>query len=334
MVHNQRYTKNEIDKIFELLKDGKDYEEIGKLVKRTPIAVKAFIKRKVGQGKKNSFTKEENKKIIALYNNGVLVKDIGKETNRTKKSIEFQLVKLRKEKLITSPYRNNLFSEDEDNLIIEMLHKDSETAEIANKLGRKFKNVSNKIYYLRKKLNIPYKRPTLNETHPELCEIWDYKLNTLSPENVTKGVPVKIWWICKKGHRSYRRAVNEQSLKKIDFSICPICSLSIKGKRQHSLMEHEWLNKLGIIDRNVPIYIKDRKFIVDGLNGNTVYEFYGDFWHGNPKLFKRTDYNSVVKKNFGELYDFTVTREYLIRKAGFNVITMWEYDFLREKRKK
>lgn len=38
-------------------------------------------------------------------------------------------------------------------------------------------------------------------------------------------------------------------------------------------------------NREVVIKISGRIFKVDGFDPiiNTIYEFYGDFWHGNPK---------------------------------------------------
>lgn len=60
---------------------------------------------------------------------------------------------------------------------------------------------------------------------------------------------------------------------------------------------------------------------------NTIYEFYGDFWHGNPNIYKLDDINVANKKTFGELYLATLDREKLIKEAGYNLVSMWESDF-------
>ena len=60
---------------------------------------------------------------------------------------------------------------------------------------------------------------------------------------------------------------------------------------------------------------------------NTIYEFHGDFWHGNPIKYNENDYNSVSKKTFGELYKNTLKREQLIRNMGYNLVIMWEHDW-------
>jgi very-short-patch-repair endonuclease len=41
----------------------------------------------------------------------------------------------------------------------------------------------------------------LLDTHPELCEEWDYDKNSRTPEKFTYGSNVKIWWLCKKSSK-------------------------------------------------------------------------------------------------------------------------------------
>ena len=62
---------------------------------------------------------------------------------------------------------------------------------------------------------------------------------------------------------------------------------------------------------------------------NTIYEFYGDFWHGNPKIYNANDINNVTKTTFGELYAKTINKEKIIIKAGFKLISIWENCFRR-----
>jgi len=110
---------------------------------------------------------------------------------------------------------------------------------------------------------------------------------------------------------------------------CPRCVHMI------SRPEVEWLNSLNIPDdkehRNVYIKIKGRKygFKVDGFDPatNTVYEFNGDFWHGNPLKFPPDKINPIKKKTYGELYQKTLAKEALLKSAGYNVISIWESEF-------
>jgi hypothetical protein len=75
--------------------------------------------------------------------------------------------------------------------------------------------------------------------------------------------------------------------------------------------------------------IPNTRFKADGYckETNTIYEFHGDYWHGNPKIFNANDINKVSNKTFGELYEKTLKREQQIKDMGFNLITIWESDW-------
>lgn len=62
---------------------------------------------------------------------------------------------------------------------------------------------------------------------------------------------------------------------------------------------------------------------------NTVYEFFGDFFHGNPNIYKSDDYNSLLKKTHGDLYNKTIKRNEKITNLGYNLVTIWESDFIK-----
>jgi len=113
---------------------------------------------------------------------------------------------------------------------------------------------------------------------------------------------------------------------------CKQCSVQAgNGTKSISKGETQWLNDLNILDKNRQIIIKLNycNYIVDGfdITTNTVYEFYGDFYHGNPKYYKSTKINAVNKKLFGELYQNTLNREDVLLQNGYNVAYIWESDF-------
>ena len=117
---------------------------------------------------------------------------------------------------------------------------------------------------------------------------------------------------------------------------CPRCN-----SRNYSKMAIRWLNTIASKE-NITIrhYLNDGEFIipstkyrVDGYckETNTVYEFYGDFYHGNPQVFSGDylchPYNK--DKTAQELYDTTMKREQIIRSLGYRVVTMWESDYIK-----
>jgi Zn finger protein HypA/HybF involved in hydrogenase expression len=70
---------------------------------------------------------------------------------------------------------------------------------------------------------------------------------------------------------------------------------------------------------------------VDGFHkaSNTVFEFHGSSWHGDPNVFKPKDKCHPFKQNVTaqRLYLKTLDREHMIKKLGYNLITMWESNY-------
>lgn len=126
-----------------------------------------------------------------------------------------------------------------------------------------------------------------------------------------------------------------------EFTQTPYNHLRLKGctkcSANSSRIENEWLDTLNIPNeyRQHKITINKKKIIVDAYNPltNTVYEFWGDLWHGNPKLYKSADINGKNKKSFGELYKETQQKRQSIISAGYKLCDIWESDFNIEKYK-
>lgn len=110
---------------------------------------------------------------------------------------------------------------------------------------------------------------------------------------------------------------------------CPRCILV----KTISNGEKEWLDSLNVnnLQRQYYLNIDGKKIFVDGYcsDTNTVYEYYGDYWHGNLNVFNKDDLNKSARKTFGELYTNTIVRENKIKKSGYNIVSIWENDFKR-----
>jgi len=77
--------------------------------------------------------------------------------------------------------------------------------------------------------------------------------------------------------------------------------------------------------------IPGTKYKADGYceANNTIYEFYGDKFHGNLKLFNENEQcHPFSDESAGSLYIKTMKREQIIKKLGYNLITIWEHDFV------
>jgi len=136
-------------------------------------------------------------------------------------------------------------------------------------------------------------------------------------EYINARTMVKI--ICDK-HGEFHKTPNHH----LNGQGCPKC-----GKR---ISKHElvWLDSLGVKLRQHKIYIDNNLYLVDGYDpdSNTIYEFNGDYWHGNPKKYNPDDLNKSTGLKFGELYNKTIERENKIIESGYNLVSMWESDFL------
>ena len=60
---------------------------------------------------------------------------------------------------------------------------------------------------------------------------------------------------------------------------------------------------------------------------NTIYEFLGDYWHGNPKLYDFDKVNVNAGFSFKELNQKTFERFDEIKKLGYNIKYIWENEY-------
>jgi hypothetical protein len=116
---------------------------------------------------------------------------------------------------------------------------------------------------------------------------------------------------------------------------CPKCS-------HHKRFSEDALSWLGVMEAFYKTNIKHianggeymipgTRYKADGYSHqlNIVFEYYGDAFHGNPKVY---DCNKVFIKNqktYGEMYEQTIKREDLIKSLGFNIVSIWERDWIK-----
>ena len=79
--------------------------------------------------------------------------------------------------------------------------------------------------------------------------------------------------------------------------------------------------------------IDDKAYKVDGLceETNTVYEFYGCFWHGCPNCYKPNIINTKNQKDMGTLNDQTIEKRDTIKNAGYNHVSTYECQLAKNK---
>lgn len=138
------------------------------------------------------------------------------------------------------------------------------------------------------------------------------KYNYSTTEYKSSGEYIKI--ICKI-HGEFKQIARNHLMG----NGCPKCGTL------YGVKENKWLDSLNCINRQVKI----DKYVVDGYDPltKTIYEFNGDFWHGNPKKYKPSDINNINGKTFGELYRMTIEKKENLERLGYKVISIWESDF-------
>jgi len=113
---------------------------------------------------------------------------------------------------------------------------------------------------------------------------------------------------------------------------CSKCSIH----KKYSTLQIRWLELLSKLKNiqinhaeNIGEYsIPNTRYKADGYckETNTIYEFHGTIYHGDPRCCNPIDYN-YLGKNYGELYQKTLDREQEIKNLGYNLVVMWEYDW-------
>jgi G:T-mismatch repair DNA endonuclease (very short patch repair protein)/predicted nucleic acid-binding Zn-ribbon protein len=114
---------------------------------------------------------------------------------------------------------------------------------------------------------------------------------------------------------------------------CPKCC-----KNQYSKISIDWIEFLSKF-HNIDIQhalngnefkIPGTRYKADGYckKTNTIYEFHGDYWHGNPLKYKPNQ-KTYYGITFEKLYENTKKKEREIQNLGYNLITIWESDWIK-----
>lgn len=117
-------------------------------------------------------------------------------------------------------------------------------------------------------------------------------------------------------------------------------SIPIEQRSGFSRRCVDWLNSIEKTEgvhiqhaKNMGEYrIPGTRYKADGYckDTNTIYEFYGDAYHGNPETYAETDTpHPFSDKTAKELYEYTIMREDKIKSLGYNVVTIWENEWVK-----
>ncbi len=121
---------------------------------------------------------------------------------------------------------------------------------------------------------------------------------------------------------------------------CPTCNPKRISRNNYSPIAIRWLEGYSYSHRlkNIQHALNCGEYIIpstkiraDGYHerSNTVFEFYGDNFHGNPIKYKPHSRPHPFNKNktAKQLYKDTMQREQTILELGYNLIVIWESDY-------
>lgn len=146
---------------------------------------------------------------------------------------------------------------------------------------------------------------------------------------IDNSTPVTI--VCKI-HGDFR-TVAYSHIKRGRSSGCPQCgNLGISNKAL------AWLKEIATTTgADIQHALNGGEFTIPGTRykadgfcraTNTVYEFYGDKWHGNLRVYKPDDKcHPFSNISADKLHKRTIERENTIKSLGYNVVSIWECDY-------
>lgn len=142
---------------------------------------------------------------------------------------------------------------------------------------------------------------------------------------------IKQWYIANPIQKELRSQQMKNSWSQ--GLIEPTINSINESKNEREL--RETLKKL-LPQRNVrktKIKVYDKWFYPDiRIDENIIIEFFGDYWHANPKKFKPEDivHHKLTAK---QIWEYDKKRIDILQSCGFIVIIIWQNDFKKNKDK-
>ena len=147
-----------------------------------------------------------------------------------------------------------------------------------------------------------------------------------TPITIYKSIKALMTFKCHEHNKEYEQTPNNFLQGAIG---CPKCQ-PIGWSRA----AQEWIESVesaeGVHIQHAP---REQEKVIGGYKVDgwceetqTIYEFHGDYWHGNPKKYqwRMDEVNMSNGKTFGQLYDETCKKTQHLRSLGYRVIEKWE----------
>ena len=118
--------------------------------------------------------------------------------------------------------------------------------------------------------------------------------------------------------------------------------INSKFKKNYSQGQIEWLKYMCVSTPDIchilnhddgEYKIPGSHYYADGYSDEElcIFEYHGDYWHGNPKIYNQEEINKSVGTTFGECYEKTLEKQRFCEETGYNYVSIWESEWIRAK---
>ena len=179
----------------------------------------------------------------------------------------------------------------------------------------------------------------IKETNKEKYGVENNKQKHIKNYEKLNDIDFIITNFTKNNHINFREIQEFFNTTSSKYLLDVISKLEKRGyciPKKHYKSENDFiclLEKMLDTSLNRQYRIEGTRYKVDAYDPetNTIYEFLGDYWHGNPEVYDSEDINTNNGKTFKELYDDTFERLYEIKTLGYDVKYIWESDWKEKK---
>jgi G:T-mismatch repair DNA endonuclease (very short patch repair protein) len=99
-----------------------------------------------------------------------------------------------------------------------------------------------------------------------------------------------------------------------------------RSKKSIELFENLGVGYFGTDEKTVRG--KHKVHRVDFLHGNKIIEYYGDYWHGNPKFYSGSQ--MIRKKKVSDVWAHDAKKIKDLEDNGYIVLIIWEHEFTHD----
>lgn len=275
--------------------------------------------------KRYTWTFEQEKELINLLNLNMSVSEISKILNKDQFKVVAKISYLKNNNIIDNSYiphlninynncnltLSNWTNEDIDNLIFNI--KDMGLLKLSEKLNKSTFDVIMKYYELSENIKIETYYNCKNYTQ------WTKEMDLFLINNFSNGM--KEYIMNNLSKFTWKQIIARAKLFGLTRNQSGTLYISPNEKIVKQILKE--LNIDYYFQKHI-YYKKNKYFIADFLikDTNIILEAQGDYWHGNPQIFKNPSDIQLEKIKNDKI------RKKILENLNYKVIYLWEYDLV------